>query len=107
MSLSSAGSSFGRKFFSFSGTATRSEFWYTILIGFLINVGYWLVADVILKIASPAGELGMQIAVTIPCIAAGARRLHDIGKSGWWQLLQLTGIGIFVLIYWWCLPSKK
>jgi hypothetical protein len=27
-----------------------------------------------------------------------------VGRSGWWQLIALTGIGIFVLIYWWCQP---
>jgi uncharacterized membrane protein YhaH (DUF805 family) len=30
------------------------------------------------------------------------RRLHDIGRSGWWVLIALTVIGIFVLLYWAC-----
>jgi uncharacterized membrane protein YhaH (DUF805 family) len=34
-----------------------------------------------------------------------ARRLHDIGKSGWWNWICLTGIGIFLLIYWYVQPS--
>ena len=36
----------------------------------------------------------------IPSIAVAARRLHDVNKSGWWQLLMLTIIGIFPLVYW-------
>jgi uncharacterized membrane protein YhaH (DUF805 family) len=34
-----------------------------------------------------------------------ARRLHDIGQSGWWLLLVPTGIGIFILLYWASLES--
>jgi len=36
----------------------------------------------------------------IPSLSAGARRLHDLGKSGWWQLLWLTIIGGFVVLIW-------
>ena len=35
------------------------------------------------------------------------RRLHDINKSGWWQLISLTGIGIFLLIVWWASDGGK
>lgn len=37
----------------------------------------------------------------LPSLAVGARRLHDIGRSGWWQLLIFTVIGIISLIVWW------
>jgi len=40
----------------------------------------------------------------LPSIAAGCRRLHDVNKSGWWQLISLTVIGIIPLIFW--LASK-
>ena len=42
----------------------------------------------------------INLATILPSIAVGVRRLHDIGKSGWWILLPLTIIGIFVIIYW-------
>ena len=45
-------------------------------------------------------SLIFQIIIILPSIAVGARRLHDIGKSGWWQLLILTLIGIILLIVW-------
>ena len=35
-----------------------------------------------------------------PSVAAGARRLHDVGKSGWWQLIAITIIGMIPLIIW-------
>ena len=38
--------------------------------------------------------------IILPTVAVGVRRLHDIGKSGWWVLLPFTIIGIFVIIYW-------
>jgi uncharacterized membrane protein YhaH (DUF805 family) len=40
-------------------------------------------------------------------LAVGARRLHDIGKSGWWQLIALTIIGIILLIVWWATNTKS
>jgi uncharacterized membrane protein YhaH (DUF805 family) len=43
----------------------------------------------------------------LPALAAGTRRLHDIGKSGWWQLIMLTGIGLLLLIYWWVQPAVE
>jgi uncharacterized membrane protein YhaH (DUF805 family) len=48
----------------------------------------------------------VSIALLLPAFAVGARRLHDIGRSGWWQLLTLTGIGVLLLIYWWVQPSE-
>ena len=38
----------------------------------------------------------------IPGLALSVRRLHDIGKCGWWNLLIFTLIGIIPLIYWAC-----
>ena len=48
-----------------------------------------------------------EIVILIPYFAVGARRLHDINKSGWWQLLILTLIGIILLIIWWATVGKN
>tara|TARA_B100001179_G_scaffold41660_1_gene27409 strand:- start:1273 stop:1692 length:420 start_codon:yes stop_codon:yes gene_type:complete len=40
--------------------------------------------------------------VVLATISLGARRLHDIDKSGWWLLIPFTIIGIPILIYWLC-----
>ena len=45
--------------------------------------------------------------VLIPALAVGARRLHDVGKSGWWQLISITVIGLIPLIIWWAQPGGK
>ena len=82
---------------TFSGRATRSEFWWFFLFQVLVMVATSMLGDVINGIAS--------LALLLPALAVGARRLHDIGRTGWWQLLLLTGIGFLVLLYWWVQPS--
>ena len=49
----------------------------------------------------------VSLALLLPGLAVGTRRLHDIGKSGWWQLILLTGIGLLLLIYWWVQPTAE
>ena len=53
-------------------------------------------------LVDPSEILAMvvNLALLFPVIAAGSRRLHDINRSGWWQLLILTLIGIIPLIVW-------
>lgn len=83
---------------SFSGRATRPEFWWFFLFQILALV-----------VTSMLGDLAYSIAallLLLPALAVGARRLHDVGRSGWWQLLTLTGIGYLVLLYWWVQPGK-
>ncbi len=57
----------------------------------------------------PSIYIIFSVVTFLPVIAVGARRLHDINKSGWWQLIALTIIGIILLIIWWATvgESKK
>ena len=90
-----------RNYATFTGRATRSQFWYFQLISFILSI---------ILTAISAGILGLiySLAVIIPTLAIGARRLHDINKSGWWQLLILIPfIGIIVLIIFWALQTKE
>ena len=82
---------------TFSGRAKRSEFWWFFLFQVLVMVATGMLGDVINGLAS--------LALLLPALAVGTRRLHDIGRTGWWQLLLLTGIGFLVLLYWWVQPS--
>jgi len=57
------------------------------------------------NIADIPGALSgiFRLATLIPSFAVGARRLHDINKSGWWQLMGLVGfliVPIIVLLWW-------
>ena len=96
------------KYATFTGRATRSEFWWFYLFTVLMNWGAIIVGDL-----SDNDELGnifpgiVSLVFMLPSIAVGARRLHDIGKSGWWQLLQVTLIGIPVVIYWYAKDTNQ
>ena len=83
---------------TFTGRASRSEFWWFFLFQVLVMVAASMLGDVINGIAS--------LALLLPALAVGARRLHDIGRTGWWQLLLLSGIGFLVLLYWWVQPGE-
>lgn len=85
------------KYGDFEGRARRSEFWWWYLC--FVLVGPVIVIPVISWIAT--------IALLIPTLAVGARRLHDTGRSGWLQLLMLIPcVGNIILIIWWCEDSK-
>ena len=72
-----------------------------------------MVAGVVLGIIDGVTGIGVlrntfNLATIIPSLALGARRLHDIGKSGWWQLLLFAIIvGWIILIVWYCKPGNQ
>ena len=91
------------KFAVFSGRASRSEFWFFVLFGFLGGVITSIIDVMIL--GYPFEENGpiyliFSVALIVPSLSVAARRLHDINKSGWWQLLWITIIGGILLIIW-------
>jgi len=91
------------KYAVFSGRASRSEFWFFVLFGLLGGIISSIIDIMILSY--PFEENGpinliFTVALMIPSISVAARRLHDINKSGWWQLLWITIIGGILLIIW-------
>jgi len=100
------------KYATFSGRASRSEYWFFYLFTIIASIVTWIIDTMLLGYsAEDTGAISLifQIIIILPSIAVGARRLHDIGKSGWWQLLILTLIGIILLIVWFATigSSKK
>ena len=87
------------------GRASRSEYWWFVLFNFIVNI-VTLVIDLTLgsMITYDMGYVGLIafLALLLPTVSVSVRRLHDIGKSGWWILLGIIPIvnfiGIFVII---------
>lgn len=93
-----------KNYVNFSGRARRKEYWMFVLFNVLIGFGIGIIDGVMgWKNGWGMGRLGglYNLFVLLPSIAVGARRLHDIGRSGWWQLIALIPIiGWIVLIVW-------
>ena len=82
----------------FSGRATRSEYWWFYL--------FWLILVVVTGMISENLAAVLILALLLPSLAVGVRRMHDIGKSGWWLLVALIPlIGGLILLYFLVQPS--
>ncbi len=91
-------------FANFNGRTRRRDYWTVALTNAII-------ASILSTLGVYVGLFGMlaklfSLVCLIPSISICTRRLHDIGKSGWWQLIALTGIGAFILLIMACLDSK-
>ena len=98
------------KYGTFDGQASKGEFWYWFLFAFICGVVARVVDVFIIGIpveSYGAAYLIGSVAFFLPSISVAARRLHDVGKSGWWQLIGLTGIGLIPLIIWWVSDGGK
>lgn len=94
-----------KKYTVFQGRARRTEYWMFALFNFIIS----MVLSIIDGIIGTVGILsGLYcLAVLLPAIAVSVRRLHDIGKSGWWLLIVLVPfIGAIVLLIFALLDSQ-
>lgn len=90
----------------FGGRSSRSEFWFFQLFLILVSLVTWVIDETILNNELGPLSLIVSIITLIPTFAVGSRRLHDIDKSGWWQLLWLVPlIGWIVLLVWWATKS--
>lgn len=94
----------------FRGRAQRPEFWYFVLFNFLVGLALGIVDGMLFGFDSDVSIFNSlySLAVFVPSIAVGARRLHDIGRSGWWQLIMLIPlVGIIILIVWWASRGEE
>lgn len=88
-----------QKYADFNGRASRAEYWWFALFAFVVSI--------VLSAAGAGLISGLfSLATLVPSLAVGVRRLHDLGKSGWFLLISLIPlIGALILIYWFIQPS--
>lgn len=97
MGFGQAISTFFKKYATFEGRASRSEFWFTFL--------FLVIVSAVLSAIDPTDALSglFSLGVLLPTIALATRRLHDLNRSGWHQLLSyLFPVGTIALIIWYC-----
>lgn len=102
MSFTEAVQTCFEKIITVEGRARRSEYWYFALCVFLINI----VLNVVFRDGGAIVRI-ITFVLNIATLTVSIRRLHDIGKSGWWYLLVFVPvIGWILLIYWFCKDSQ-
>ncbi len=88
-----------KKYAVFGGRARRKEYWIFYLFNVLISYAPAIIESML--VGNP-GVIGFglgslySLAVLIPSIAVGVRRMHDIGRSGWWLLLPIVNLVFLV-----------
>lgn len=112
-----------KKYATFSGRASRSEYWWWTLALICVNVPLSLLAEGLVSIGAAQEDSGgngapllivggifgviylvFWLATIVPSLALGARRLHDGDRSGWFLLLVLIPfVGGIILLIWFCL----
>ncbi len=78
-----------QRYAQFSGRASRSEFWYFTLFNFIFIYALLFIG---LAIGFPYLQVIYGLGVIIPGLAVGARRMHDINKTGWFYIIPFVNI---------------
>ncbi|MEO2074245.1 MAG: DUF805 domain-containing protein [Bacillus sp. (in: firmicutes)] len=90
----------------FNGRARRKEYWFFILFVGIISIVLTVLMEATNSWAAIIIALVFYVAIIIPSIAVTVRRLHDIGRSGWWYLLSLVPLGNLVIFIFTLLESQ-
>jgi uncharacterized membrane protein YhaH (DUF805 family) len=113
------------KTFTYSGRAKPSEYWWfyaSMILALLVlffarsllweywprdvpalSIAYLIVIDKVLDVVTWL----ITVFWLFARFSVASRRLHDVGRSGWWQLLEITGIGSILLFIWYVMPSQR
>lgn len=113
-----------RKYADFNGRASRPEFWwfflFTVLVSLVLTIPIYILIFLLAAASESAAGTGLltvltivwslvmvavSIALLIPLLAAGARRLHDYGQTAWLLLLYFVPCGNIALIVLWALDG--
>jgi uncharacterized membrane protein YhaH (DUF805 family) len=95
-----------KRYVDFNGRARRKEFWMFTLISVIIGAILTILDNIIGTTYGDRATSGVlaslyNLAVLLPTLGVGVRRLHDTGRSGWWILIGLVPlVGLILLIVW-------
>lgn len=93
----------------FQGRSSRSEYWWWVLFTFILGRALSLL-ELLLGFSSTAAQATnglLSLVLLLPGLGLSVRRLHDIGKSGWWILLGFIPlVGTIILIIWFAQNSQ-
>ena len=98
--------------FNFKERASRRDFWMAFLMNVLVVISIAIVLGIFSAITN-IKSLGLllyiyDIAIIIPFLSLGIRRLHDIGKSGWWYLISaIPLVGTIIYLIFLCTDSTE
>ena len=95
------------KYADFTGRARRAEYWWFVLMNFIVITAIAIVSLILYSVSDTLGVLGIVIyavyalAVIVPGVAVAVRRLHDTNKSGWMILVVLIPLvgPILILVF--------
>ena len=97
-----------QQYFDFSGRARRKEFWMFYLINMIISWGLSLFDLILGTDFFSVVSFIYSLFILIPNLAVSVRRLHDVGKTGWYMLLIfLPIIGWIWLLILWCMEGES
>ena len=87
------------KFVDFSGRASRSEYWWFYLATLIVSFGLGIVDSILFgwDLEDPMWLSDIfNLVIFLPILAAGVRRIHDHGKSGWFILVPFYNLYLLI-----------
>lgn len=85
-----------KKYAVFSGRARRAEYWYFVLFSVSIGFALTLIQTALVTATEINTLIGLtaiyRLAIFIPTLAVGVRRMHDINKSGWFLFIPIYNL---------------
>lgn len=90
------------QYFDFKGRTKMMDFWMFLVVYILLDVVLSIVDGILASLLGFAILSTLfQLAILLPLLGIGARRMHDIGKSGWFQVIPLYNL------YLWAQPGQN
>ncbi len=91
---------------NFEGRVSRSQYWYFVLCYVVVAIPLGIIDGILFQ--SQVLTLILSLALIVPQIGIGVRRLHDLGKPGWWYFMMLIPlVGPIALLVLFCMKGEN